>query len=97
MISYGVFITRSRGLHSNTANVDTTIETTLAVRMLIEMAFLMLSRSFAPNFWLMMTENPAVRPMTKPKTKKLTPPVDPTAARALTPMNRPTMIVSTML
>ena len=40
---------------------------------------------------------PAVKPITNPFTKKTIAPVDPTAARASTPTNLPTIIVSTML
>ena len=51
----------------------------------------------APNFWATTTEKPPVRPITNPKTKKEMAPVEPTAARASTPMLRPTTMVSAML
>ena len=53
--------------------------------------------SFAPKRWAVITANPAVKPVTKPITRKFIGPVVPTAAKALVPSNRPTMIVSAIL
>ena len=59
--------------------------------------FLTPSISFAPKRWAVMTARPEVNPFTNPMIKKLKLPVQPTAARAVTPMVRPTIMVSAML
>ena len=55
------------------------------------------SSSWAPNRWAVMMDRPEVNPMTNPRIKKEMLPVQPTAARAFTPMVRPTITVSAML
>lgn len=54
------------------------------------------SKLFEPKLWATGMEKPEQTPMQKPTIKKLMEPVEPTAARALVPKNRPTMTVSTM-
>ena len=53
--------------------------------------------SFAPNLCDTNTANPLVNPVANPLTKNTIDPVDPTAAKASTPTNLPTIIVSTIL
>ena len=52
---------------------------------------------FSPNFWATGMAKPLHTPRQKPIIIKLTEPVDPTAARALTPRHLPTMMVSAIL
>ena len=55
------------------------------------------SSSSAPKRWAMRIDKPEVNPITNPRIKKDTLPVHPTAARALTPIVRPTITVSAIL
>jgi len=55
------------------------------------------SISSAPKRWPVMTEKPDDKPMVRPKTAMKTGATAPTAARALTPMVRPTMMMSAIL
>ena len=55
------------------------------------------SRSLAPYFWETTTEKPEDTPWAKPVVRNMIVPVEPTAANAPAPTNRPTMMVSTML
>lgn len=52
--------------------------------------------SFEPKRREIITEKPLAKPRIKPKTKKVIPPVAPTAANAWTPINYPTTTVSTI-
>ncbi|MPN63956.1 hypothetical protein SDC9_211725 [bioreactor metagenome] len=85
MMFSGVLSICSRGLVVSMARVDTIRERKQALSTLIATALRMLCGSFAPNFWLMITEKPAVRPTTKPRMRKVIEPVAPTAAKASTP------------
>ena len=51
----------------------------------------------APNFWATGMAKPVAAPMQKPLIMKLMEPVEPTAARDVTPRHWPTTMVSTML
>ncbi len=51
----------------------------------------------APYFWLVSTVNPVAIPLAIPSTRNMIVPVEPTAARAPSPTNFPTIIVSTIL
>ena len=51
----------------------------------------------APKRCAVMMASPAVNPMTKPRMKNISPPMQPTAASASTPSVRPTIRVSAML
>ena len=53
--------------------------------------------SFAPKACDTITPNPWASPDAKPSTRNIIEPVAPTAARASSPKNCPTMMVSTML
>ena len=55
------------------------------------------SLSPAPKRWPMMTVRPEARPIVRPKRAMKSGAVAPTAARAWTPMKRPTMMTSAML
>ncbi len=67
---------------------DKTIELPTALRSPIS--------SFEPKRCETITEKPLAKPRIKPKTKKVMPPVAPTAASAWTPINCPTTTVSTI-
>ena len=58
---------------------------------------LIFSKSFAPNFWAVITVKPLVKPIVAANNKKNNGPVAPTAAKELTPSNRPTIIISDIL
>ena len=58
---------------------------------------ILIDRKASSTTITVITAKPAVIPTTKPKTRKATGPVAPTAARAFTPRVRPTISVSTML
>ena len=51
----------------------------------------------APYRWAVRIENPAVIPCAKPVARNMIVPVEPTAASAPAPTQRPTMIVSAIL
>ena len=52
---------------------------------------------FSPNFWATGMANPLHTPRQNPMIIKLMEPVEPTAARAFTPRNFPTIMVSAIL
>ena len=97
MISPGVFITSSSGRAVTTAK--TVMTKVLPTHSRMEVATLSRSRSSspAPKHWAAITEKPLVSPWAKPRIKKDMAPVAPTAAKACTPMVRPTITVSAML
>ena len=79
------------------ADKDTT--TTLTADRQTDMAMLLRipSMFFAPKYWLMRMENPWVKPVIKPMTKKFMELVQPMDAKALTPTPQLTTMLSTRL
>ena len=97
MISSGVFMSRSMGLHRTVESTANRILSTPLSTMACHVQRWTSRSSFAPNAWAIGIEKPEHRPRHRPITRKFTEPVAPTAARRSAPRKRPTIAVSTKL
>ena len=97
IIFEGVFIRVNRGFAESTLIKVTSIVAIIDKIIELATASLTPTSSLAPYFCEISTANPLVSPITNPFTKNTIELVVPTAANASTPINLPTIIVSTIL
>ena len=97
MYTSGVCIRVRIPSEERAAAKDTTI--TLMAERQMDMAMLLriLSKFFAPKYWLIRMENPWVKPLIKPMTKKFMELVQPMEVKALTPTPQLTITLSARL
>ena len=96
MMSAGVAMASRMGRHSRAVTTANSTAKPPASQMMFPTKRLSSGMSFDPNRWDTGMVNPVHTPMQNPKMRKVTEPVDPTAARGPVPKNFPTMMVSTM-
>ena len=97
MMSPGVWVARRMGIQSATETAVTTSEIMAKSHTALPTYLRRVVISLAPKHWAIGTAKPIPMALQKPKIRKFTEPMEPTAARACSPRVLLTMAVSATL